>query len=170
MVATALDTFCTSLDELDLGRFTIDFGVGGIFLGVFVLLSPFSFAGVDGFAPNLVSWRRFSFFAFSLASFSDSRACWCSSFWFAMKAVKLVHKELAALGCLPVGDELVQIRLQSWESLIHLIPLLLLHEEVVTSGVHKPGGVLRPPLQLHELAPDLLPLGDLGEELIWSEL
>ena len=51
------------------------------------------------------------------------------------------------------------------ESLIHLIPLLLLHGEVVASGVHKPGGVLRPPLQLHELAPDLLPLGDLGEQL-----
>ena len=35
MAATALDTFCTSLEELDL-----DCGVGGIFLGVLVLLSP----------------------------------------------------------------------------------------------------------------------------------
>ena len=80
MDATALDTFCTSLDELDLVRFDMDFGVGGIFFDVFVLLNPFSFAGVDGFAPNLVSWRRFSFLAFSLASFSDSRAWLCSSF------------------------------------------------------------------------------------------
>ena len=35
-----LTTFFTSLDELDLVRFDMDFGVGGIFLGVFVLLSP----------------------------------------------------------------------------------------------------------------------------------
>ena len=35
-----LTTFCTSLAELDLVRFDMDFGVGGIFLGVFVLLSP----------------------------------------------------------------------------------------------------------------------------------
>ena len=53
--------------------------------------------------------------------------------------VGTAHKELPALGCLPVGDKLVELGLQPWKSLGYLVPLLFLHEEVVASGVHEPG-------------------------------
>ena len=49
------------------------------------------------------------------------------------------HQKLAALGCLPVRYELVELGLQSGKSLVHPITLLFLHQEVVASSVHEPG-------------------------------
>ena len=39
-----------------------------------IMHKPLSLAGVEGFAPNLVSWSNVSFLAFSRASFSSSRS------------------------------------------------------------------------------------------------